>query len=58
MSIMMKSLHIEEAAAPRTLVTSTASTRRNIPSGSLNTGGINAKSASVSWSLGHFRVFA
>jgi len=39
MSIMMKSLHIEEAAAPRTLVTSTASTRRNIPSGSLNTGG-------------------
>ena len=58
MSIMMKSLHIEEAGSSKNACDQYCKHKEKYPQRKFKYGGINAKSASVSWSLGHFRAFA
>ncbi len=59
MSIMMKSLHIEEAGSSKNACDQYCKHKEKYPQRKFKYGGgVNAKSASVSWSLGHFRAFA
>lgn len=54
----MKSLHIEEAGSSKNACDQYCKHKEKYPQRKFKYGGINAKSASVSWSLGHFRAFA
>lgn len=55
----MKSLHIEEAGSSKNACDQYCKHKEKYPQRKFKYGGgVNAKSASVSWSLGHFRAFA